>query len=445
MKFSKKLVFINSRNFKTLNNEKLDNKIVNNKSNIFSKKKFYANNVSAKNLGNQNDLLFKRNINNIIINNSINNVINKLEVVSRNYYNNSNLEYFTLNSSFRSNINNNYFPTRKNIKSNLSSIIKGKNILSKRTSKNYSIDSLYFNSSINKIRKNPSFYMSRITNAYIMSTKNNHMKNYSNLISNNISLYNNSINSPINKSIRNHTNILSYHNKLESFLKNKYSYIRKYQVKKNGLNKKIQKAVLKMNKILPIRIKFNYIINKKKLNLKNFNINKPNYLSKNKNKTLANMLSKNLKKYNTNLINNNCKNSIDNNYLVHKYNNYFGEENYLKTIFKDEKNQHNIEIIKHNKQNKNIVEKNKKIEFKEAVSKRENDKNYYSNLSKTFEYSNNSTKSKDEGIFEIDEIRDLIIYYDLNKELNKVYLFEKFDYNIFIKKKMKKYVLFFMK
>ena len=90
MKFSKKLVFINSRNFKTLNNEKLDNKIVNNKSNIFSKKKFYANNVSAKNLGNQNDLLFKRNINNIIINNSINNVINKIEVVSRNYYNNSN-------------------------------------------------------------------------------------------------------------------------------------------------------------------------------------------------------------------------------------------------------------------------------------------------------------------------------------------------------------------
>ena len=117
----------------------------------------------------------------------------------------------------------------------------------------------------------------------------------------------------------------------------------------------------------------------------------------------------------------------------------------MKTIFKDEKNQHNIEIIKHNKQNKNIVEKNRKIEFKEAISKRENDKYYDSNFSKTFEYSNNIIKSRDEGIFEIDEIRDLIIYYDLNKELNKDYLFEKFDEKIFIKRKMKKYVMFFMK
>ena len=48
-------------------------------------------------------------------------------------------------------------------------------------------------------------------------------------------------------------------------------------------------------------------------------------------------------------------------------------------------------------------------------------------------------------MLKIDEVRDIIIYYNLNNESYKDYLFEKFDYNFFIKKKMKKYFKFFMK
>ena len=48
-------------------------------------------------------------------------------------------------------------------------------------------------------------------------------------------------------------------------------------------------------------------------------------------------------------------------------------------------------------------------------------------------------------MLEIDNIKDIIIYYDLNKQLNKDYLFEKFDYDFFIKKKMEKYFKFYKK
>ena len=43
----------------------------------------------------------------------------------------------------------------------------------------------------------------------------------------------------------------------------------------------------------------------------------------------------------------------------------------------------------------------------------------------------------------MDDAKDIINYNNLNKELNKNCLFEKFDYNLF-KKKMKKYFRFFM-
>ena len=51
----------------------------------------------------------------------------------------------------------------------------------------------------------------------------------------------------------------------------------------------------------------------------------------------------------------------------------------------------------------------------------------------------------DEGILELDEVKDVIIYYNLNKESNKDYLFKKFDYDFFIKKMKKKYFKFFIK
>ena len=54
------------------------------------------------------------------------------------------------------------------------------------------------------------------------------------------------------------------------------------------------------------------------------------------------------------------------------------------------------------------------------------------------------SKITDEGFLEMDEIQDIIIYFKLSKELYKDYLFEKNDYNLFIRKRMKKYMNFFI-
>ena len=421
MKLSKKSGYNKSRNLNSLIKEKLNNKTFQNKLNAFiSKNKYSINNTNTKKLVKQNDFLFKRNINNITINNTINNITNKIEIVSRNRFNENNLKYITSNNSFKSNLINYYFLTSKNSYNNISSIIKGKSNNS----------SFYFNPSINKIRKKPSFFMNRVNNGHMIASKMNTINKYSNLISNNVSLYNQSINSSINENIKSYKNFDIKRNKFDDSLKNKFYNAPKALAKKKELNKKIQNAILGMNKFSKIDFKFN-----NKLNQKNNNIIKPNNsLSKNKNKTLANILNKNLKI-------NNCN--------IHRYNTFYDNkeqnETYSKTMFKYDKNQCNFQIKRNNKQNKNIVEKKDKIEFEEIINKRENDINYDSSLNKTVAFSSNTTKIEEEGMLKIDEVRDIIIYYNLNKESYKDYLFEKFDYNFFIKKKMKKYFKFFMK
>ena len=114
-------------------------------------------------------------------------------------------------------------------------------------------------------------------------------------------------------------------------------------------------------------------------------------------------------------------------------------------IFKDGKTKRNILIKKPNKKNKNLNENSKKLLSNITTPKKENDINIDSKLSKSFLKSNNTTMINDEGILELDEVKDAIIYYNLNKELNKDYLFEKFDYDFFIKKMKKKYFKFFIK
>ena len=196
MKLSKKSGYNKSRNLNSLLKEKLNNKTFQNKLNAFiSKNKYSINNTNTKKLVKQNDFLFKRNINNITINNTINNITNKIEIVSRNRFNENNLKYITSNNSFKSNLINYYFLTSKNIYNNISSIIKGKSNNS----------SFYFNPSINKIRKKLSFFTNRVNNGHMIASKMNTINKYSNL-SNNVSLYNQSINSSINGNIKSYKN-----------------------------------------------------------------------------------------------------------------------------------------------------------------------------------------------------------------------------------------------
>ena len=442
MKLSKKLEFGNSRNFNASTKEKLYNKTIqNNTINLFFKKKLFSSNNNPKKLKEKSDISPKGNNTTITVNNSINNIINKIKIISPNHSNEKSQKNITFNS-YKYNISNNLFLTSKNSVNNLIALITKKNILRKRNSSNFFNHSLQFNTSINKIGRNPSLYKNKVTNAKMTIMNMYRRKRYTDLLSNNISSFNNSINSSINETIKNHKKFASSLNNFDkNSLRNKLFNAGKKRSKKKELNQKIKKAVLGINKVLPKKINLN---NKKRTNLKS-SLNNMNYLSINKNNTFANILDKKLKKSKNNSININTKININNNNPNYKLNmlndNKKQNETLLKIIFKDEKNKPNIQIKKHSKENKNVEEKSKKIVTDKVTPKKENG----SRLSETLLISKNATIIEDEGMLEIDDIKDIIIYYDLNKELNKDYLFEKFDYDFFIKKKMEKYFKFFKK
>ena len=255
------------------------------------------------------------------------------------------------------------------------------------------------------------------------------------------------MNSSINKNIKNHKKFDSNLNVFENSLRNKLFIAGKNRIKENELNKKIEKAVLRINKVLPPKITLNskQKIKKEKLNLKN-NINSKNYLSINKNNTFSIISNKKLNKNKNNSINNHSKISINNNYSIYKINKFRDDKKQKETnliiIFKDGKIKRNILIKKPNKKNENLNEKSIKISSNIATPKKENYINIDSKLNKSFLKSNNTMMINDEGIFEREGVKDIIIYYNLNKESNKDYLFKKFDYDFFIKKMMKKYFNF---
>ena len=164
------------------------------------------------------------------------------------------------------------------------------------------------------------------------------------------------------------------------------------------------------------------------------NLTKRNIFSKNENKTTTNMINTKFS-FNNKLINRN--NINDNNEK---------NETYVNNIFKDEKKGHNIQIKRNNEKFKDFSEKNKIIELNDLFNKyaeKEKIKNNKSSLKNNIADTVLS-KITDEGFLEMDEIQDIIIYFKLSKELYKDYLFEKNDYNLFIRKRMKKYMNFFI-
>ena len=162
------------------------------------------------------------------------------------------------------------------------------------------------------------------------------------------------MNSSINKIIKNHKKFASNLNGFENSLRNKLFNTGKNRIKENELNKKIQKAVLRINKVLPTKIKLNnkQKIKKEKLNLKK-NINSKNYLSINTNNTFSITHNKKSNKNKNNSINNHSKISINNNYSFYKINKFNDNKKQKETnliiIFKDGKTKRNILIKKPNK------------------------------------------------------------------------------------------------
>ena len=118
MNLSKKFGLKKSRNLKALEKEKLFSKTIQKKLNLFIKDKYSTKSSSTTKLNKKNDLSSKGN-NNITVNNSINNIINKIEIVSRNHSNEKKQKYLTFND----NISNNHFLTSINSVNNLFSFI----------------------------------------------------------------------------------------------------------------------------------------------------------------------------------------------------------------------------------------------------------------------------------------------------------------------------------
>ena len=55
-----------------------------------------------------------------------------------------------------------------------------------------------------------------------------------------------------------------------------------------------------------------------------------------------------------------------------------------------------------------------------------------------------TTNIKEDGLLELNEVQDLIIYYKLDKESGKDYLFKENDYANFMENRMKKYLSFYI-
>ena len=146
--------------------------------------------------------------------------------------------------------------------------------------------------------------------------------------------------------------------------------------------------------------------------------------------------------------------NINNNMRIYNYNK-FNKKNKEKNslyiiIFKDETNNQNIKVKERNIEIKNGAENNKKevklsINKQNKIEKIKNNDYRFNSFDNTIKLSKTTTKIEEEGELGLDEVKDLIIYFKLNKETNKDYLFKKNDYIDFIKNSKKRYVNYFAK
>ena len=267
------------------------------------------------------------------------------------------------------------------------------NISRNRTVNNSNNNSFYYITYRNSIKRNPNICFNKIK-----------YPNYPNMMTNkinNTSLYNYSINNSNNRITNNNSNVSLKSNKFEISLKNKFVINGKDQLKNKILREKIKKAILGINKIIPPVIKLNTKKNKFaksykniKIDLRKNNHTKPHFSNKNQNKSTNNMPN-----------------------LKFKFN-----EKCVKNIESKKKPEMD------NKKNLNETKSNK--------PKKEENINTGISLY--------TTKIEEEGILEMNEVQDLIIYYKLDKESGKDYLFKENDYANFIQDRMKKYLGFYM-
>ena len=121
------------------------------------------------------------------------------------------------------------------------------------------------------------------------------------------------------------------------------------------------------------------------------------------------------------------------------FNKYHGKNNYNNYINLNI----NHNITSNINENKNKIEDIEKNDSKLNKIKEGKIKSNISSLDNTIKFSQSTTKVEDEGELGLDEVKDIIIYYNLNEETQKYYLFMKNDYIDFLQKEKNKYLNFF--
>ena len=204
--------------------------------------------------------------------------------------------------------------------------------------------------------------------------------------------------------------------------------IKKTFSKKKSFNKKGNNIKNKFNN----KIFFDYILNKV-------------YQKKKKNKNILINIKKDLKNRNRNYITNNSKknNSIYCKAPINKSvnNNINKQLNITNKNIKNSILYSNYDLGRKDNNNKFLNENSKNVN----ISKENNISKKNSSLDNTIKFSKLTSEDDNEGELDLDEVQDIIVYYNLNKIGSKNYLFKKKDYDDFIEKGAYKYLNFFMK
>ena len=405
--------------------------------------------------------------NNITINNSINHITNNI-TINNNSINNSKNFYRTNNNSISKPKETNFqnyksYMDKKNVKIEIS--LKKPLNFSRNGHNSFTFNtnkSLYYLSVNNKMKKNPSFQNNNniIKNKHakyklkllykIPNNKNLNLQNISNYICNRNKINNNSIYNLTNNSI-NENNKRAKNNSKNSTTNNSTNKVNSFFNRKSEL-------YLKESNDKKISIRINKNINKfNNLNNKINNNNNKLYdeyilqrIIHKKNKNTSNNIKKFRLRGNANSISNNTNNiysDTNSNIQISKYvNNFLYKSKQLNINNNNQESSKNrvyssnYDIDDNDNDNKNEFQKETKNE-KNKEQERED-----SSLDDTIKFSKCSSKVEEEGELGLDEVKDIIVYFNLNDGVeNKNYLFKKNDYNDFLEKKKYKYLKFFLK
>ena len=205
----------------------------------------------------------------------------------------------------------------------------------------------------------------------------------------------------LNNSItKNNSNVFLKSNKFEISSRNKFIIAAKEQLKNKILKEKIKNAILGVNKIIPQVIKLNTKKNKFAKSYKNIKVD-----LRNNNPSKANI----------------------------SHNNQSGTNDIINLKFK-----YNEKCIKDIETKKKTGMNNKKG-LNETIIKEDTKEEKINPGLSTY-----TTKIEEDGLLELNQVQDLIIYYKLDKESGKNYLFKKNDYANFIENRIKKYLRFYV-